>query len=675
MDDLLEKLRKELVILPCAPEELQKFNPEVKFILGLSKTLRLLSSMNLRGVAVCKRIPLKSDSQNCSCSADQANSLENKLSHGCMFIPAPNFDKVIIVKNVSDLSKEGAVNRITNSILDQLKHLNKVIEQIDLQNDLHARSKINVQLFVCYQNKLKCPQFEKLKSPSVNLNLNLHFIEEKFLQEKLHTCLDRKFDQAELIWKLIWHCSETIKEDFYHLSRHSFNVLSDKHANLEQSEEMIALLDFHFPNRKEKLQFIPHFNQIQDNMLFAFNEDGSLAEFPKYAAYLGEVRLFSEKLLARLNNPKGILLKGFSNQHLKTILDLDDIAPQQFQTDWLYLGCQYIIAFEVGMSQFPQNPTCTICNKIIQTLEKTIPQIQLILYSFWFAGQRNTEKIVGEAFFTFIKKLLKAIIFLPEIKYETFVSEIKAIRETSQVPTASKYQKLTKERSKALKTLTQNKNQLCNLLFIVQDNSDRNRLKLASLNEDLELVDSHISLQELFNSSSLTENQKIMDYFSSLLSVASLNSIQNADFTENRMLAFKLEDRFLSSQEKWCQGKKQENKDGTCKYKLFSKLILSPQQHGILCDFSKRYLVITGYPGTGKTLLLLAKCEQLASFENIDKIYFAYSKKKVLFRKFLEKTAKNCCSEIMTSKMEYREIIQKQDLEIFVADIKNVASL
>ena len=614
--------------------------------------------MNLHGLVVREQVPLNLTGDN-NAGASTSRQMPEKVSHGCMFVPAPNFDKVIVIKNVSSLSNDDSVSRISNSVLDQIYHLNNLVHYLKQHSGLKGQSKLIVQILVCHPNQLtEHTHFESLKSAICseeaqkncsNLDLSIDFIGENNLETKVLKCIKETTRQTELVEKLISHCLKTIPlEEIYHLSNLKFNLLSKQHETFEQIDEVIQLFDFYFPDRHKKLLSVPHFNRIEDHMLDSYTDEGKLGKFCGYAGYLGEVRLFSEKLLANLKSPTGILLKSFSNDHLNKILDFKFCATQQFEIDWLYLGAKYIVAFEVGMSENPQLPKTAICNKINQTIEKIIPQMQMILYSLLVSYHEKKNQRMNSSV---IQKLFKVIIYLPNVKFHSFVSEIESMREQTSkngIKLDTGLQKI-----KTILNVLKNKEQFfSSVLFLVEDENQSNALRLVRLAETLEIVDSdYRSLEEFFSCTDPVQ-ESLLKFLCSMFSFARLKCIENT--YDKKVLG--VDDRYKLS------------------HLSYSNFILSPQQHRILSDNSKTHLLITGQPGTGKTTLLLAKCEHLARSEEVTKIHFVYDERKKLYGKFLENLYLNCCCGETKEKINFTPIAA-QNFYYWIRDLPDVVTL
>ena len=686
MEATLEKLQHQLIVLPGTPVELQCLNPAVNFILGACKTVRKLFYMNLSGLVVCAPVPLKSAETREN--SDHINT--EKISQGFMFIPAPNFDKVVIVKNVIDISEDDSISILSRSILDEIDHLNNVVCHLNEKMNF-CQDKLSVRLFLCYNSKVKkSPHFPNLESTLfskisetdyVNLEITVQFLGKKDLKKRILRTVNETKDvipRAQKIVQslpnnlaqgLIFHCFETIPlNDLYHLSRQQVKLLSKEPETFDQVDKVIQLFDFYFPARREKLQTVPYFDQVEGEMVYKHNVEGKIDTSSEYYCQFGEMRLLFEKMSAKFRSPRGILLKSFSNDHLRRILDFQHLTPQQFEIDGLYLGCDCIIAFEVCEPDATERPGHAICNKIIKVIEKILPQMQLILYSFYVSYQHSRSQQV-ESSFNFLEKSLKIIVYLPYVTYDKFESEIEMIRYELQFPTTTNKQ-LPPEVLANLKMifeLMRKKQHLLNLLqFLIEDSDNRNELKLVQLSKDFQVLDSELYIGDIFNDSCSEENSMI-NYFHSLFCFARLSDTEKVNDA-----CFQLR---VSEVNSLCNsfglGHNEASEEVTVA-KTFSNLVLSPQQHRILSERDKTHLLIRGQPGSGKTTLILAKCEQMASSMEFTKIYFLYDKRKLLFQKYLEKIKYS--SNVPKGKIEFTGIYQFQ-LPRFLYNLNKVVNL
>ena len=91
--------------------------------------------------------------------------------------------------------------------------------------------------------------------------------------------------------------------------------------------------------------------------------------------------------------------------------------------------------------------------------------------------------------------------------------------------------------------------------------------------------------------------------------------------------------------------------------KIHPDLILSPQQKRIL-EEKKRFLVLLGEPGCGKTSLLLARALNAAEDPNVENIFFSIPKTKIPMRRWLEKFISSSSSVNLKKKWKVIEFSQ-----------------
>ncbi|XP_075257379.1 uncharacterized protein LOC142349588 isoform X3 [Convolutriloba macropyga] len=637
--DVEEKLATSLVIVPPMPTELKLLSPSIDLIMGHSRTISLLRESNLPGLVV-RKIGTKTG-----------------FIHSCLFIPAASFDRIIIIKHVKDLSRDGAIDKITASVSEQLNALNDYILAIDDQN-VFSSEQLSVDVITAFDYRAKkSNNLENLRSSFdksshfPNLKVVSIFIDERKLPSEIKKH-SRYVQASHLIKKLALNFYEELRRsERYNLRTTKLEFLSSASFGLHQVVNVCKLFDAFFPDRKRKLTTIPHLNRIEDNMLYAYNEEGELGYFADYARYMGEVRLFSEQVLAKLNNPCGVFVKSFTNDHLSTILSTDSTQPQPFQCDWLYAGNK-IVAFEVGLTRNPKSSghLCEVIQRrILQVLTRIIPHMLLMLHSFLlhffgtFSGSHDLS------FCTEIEKLFKCVIFLPNVGLSDFREAIaKMTIESGSI-------KKLKFGRQFFANSEQNHQTMSRFLyFLVRADENKEGLKLLRVNSSLEISECQQSVQDFFGPSEESDSQ-LLTYVSALISIAGLNN----HLPNQHETALDLDRRYLSSLK--LQPEIRENPN--------ENFVTSPQQYRILSDQSNTHLIITGQPGCGKTSLLLSKCNELASSPDIESIIFLYSHGKELFRKFLDQSIKYSGSSALHSKIQIHGVSAEENLaQLWIAE-------
>ena len=649
-ETILDEMKHNLIVLPKPPKELQLMNPAIVCVLGNGRTVKSLMDKNRRGLIVCKRAQFDLDPGPLEASDPPSSSGQgsspDKIQHGCVYFPAPRFDRVIIVKSVNNLSKIETIEKVCNSIQDQLQCLNNAVCLLN-QNNQITSEKLNVRLFVCLPQKVMKTHPSNLKRMKATVScyqendtiypkifLNTQFVSEEEFHSKLGQYLNTSFvselsNVQRLIERLILSYAQELQhENFYQLCPQKFKFLDAQPCSIDQIDEIINLFNFYFPNRNQKLETIPHFNQLADNMLYSYTDQGEPGSLQKYAPYMGEVRIFSEKLLSKLKNPSGILIKGFSSDHLRTILNGKHLTPQQFEIDWLYLGSSHIVVFEVGMSENPDHPRSALGNKIRQCFTTLLPQMQLILYSIWVPYKQKSETKTQQEFSSLVEDLLKIVIFIPGLSECTLVSELSVIKNAC------------KDHQNLLKWMA----------FLVESEESSRNLKLVGFNNNFEVINCETTLHQIFQGSiAAPEKDSFLNYFQSVICAASLNAVLEQKDANNNSTALDIDRRYIRLFKSWVQN---QQKSGEKKLTVGTDFVfvLSPQQHRILHE-GRSHLLITGEPGSGKTALLLAMCEKIAVNEDVTEILFVYDETKTLFEKYLTRILDKICNIARKSKV------------------------
>ena len=665
--NLRDAMESSLVVLPSPKRELVLLNPFIQSVLSHNRLISFLLLTGQHGLVVRKH-PKTLDNT----SKTSTSPLE-EIPFGCLFIPAPNSGKVFIFKMIEDISKKGEGDKIYKSFQHQLRNLNEVIKQFD--GPSFGQNATTIQLVICTAPKNeKCKEFLKFQSlmndyiskncDSGNISPVFILTRKRKLAEVLDkpvTCSRRQFDFVE---KLIAFYIYNLNREELYLPGPTHKFMGGEPVSINQIDKVVETFDFFFPDRECKLESIPSFNRMLDNMLYCWTEKGELGKFNDYSIYLGEVRLFSELLLAKIEKSCGVLIRGFSHEHLQTIATLPENSKiPNFEIDWLYLGKEHIVAFEVGLSESPEKAKqSSVSNKLKQCLTKIIPQMQFIIYSFRNLYSANTT----------LEDLnrLKVVVCLPNLKYDIFIAQIASIKEE-----VTKIREITSPSDLAI-LLNRNWAQVSNYLSFLVSSSSSDDLVWLRINDNFKVVKCDSTVDELFDKqtdpsgsvlsksddvevspgdSHSTPKHSFNDYVSACFASATLSM---SAFIEKT--ALDVDERYQESFEVW-RNKKFEGKSGG--HPQF-KFVLSPQQHRILLDKSNTHLILTGQPGTGKTLLLLAKCEQMARCEGVGDIFYFYDKNRCLFRKHLDALVERNCSQDLKGKLKVEG----------VADFKSISS-
>ena len=533
------------------------------------------------------------------------------------------------------------------------------------------REKLEIQLFICLSNRsINSKQFKQvqkswsesfIKSDGFsNIKISVIYSDRKSLERKLRFALNIPSPESSIIRDLQKFYVRKLQhvEQIYRLS---LPTELDEFV-----EETINLFEYNFSDRKQKLIIIPCLDKLKADVLSGYyvDEDDSISVSKK-------------AFTTTLEGISGILIQGFSSQHLETIVN-QNIQHPNFQFDWIYLGHKRLVVFEVETLRNPDNLVPTIQRLVIGCLSRTAPHVCLILYSFWKSFQQNRRTNINTSFSDVCEEILSHIIYIAGVTYDDFMQAIHTIRES-----ISKSVKTHKKDAATDVILKRNFVKTVELMkpdsriiFMVYAGSMREpeliqvnckfevirdqRLSgkifdsLSSPAEELleslsfppdemleslmgfppeEMLDSLGSLSETLFASSSEEKlsmQKFLKFATSLLSTASLNF---ADLESKNRCDISI------SQWKEMQAKRTFD------------LKLNKQQREILFEEDRTHLVISGEASVGEKGILIAKSEQLALRSDVDKVillYDHYGKKLRKYKEYLDECKRNPSIEAET---------------------------
>ena len=661
---LMQKLKDKLIVIPPLPRELVAMNPFVQCTLTHSNVISTLLLMKQTGLVV--RINPKHIYDIASTTT--ATKESNRISQGSLFIPVPNFGQIFVMKTVSDLSGDESVNNVRDQILNQVISIKQ-----DLNNSgLDSVDLWDIYFIICltHKNAKDSKHLEGLKASVSKIITDQHSFDQKLQIHLKYINIKNMFKEMKQVMKngskkqvsvaslAKYYFDKLNCECLYRPSKNKFKFTTQPSFDIEEIDTVLEIFNFFFPQRHQKLETIPSFNRMTDNMLFSYSTTGETGKFSDYAAYLGEVRLFSENFLDKLENTCGLFIKGFSNHHLSAIAEIENSKPANFEIDWLYLGKDEIVAIEVGLSENRSEAQKTpIKNKIFQCLKNIIPQMQLILFSLWHLYQKKTTLSSEEASFEesnfedLLQKIFKLVIFLPNIETETLLNQILIIKKQVTEPTAGSSQP-----DEFVELLKQNHRQVTQCLsFLTSSDAYGRNYSWIQLEGNWDIKQTKLwlhvtrgnqTIDKLFErvaiSDSAHHRESFVEYISACFCCASLTVLRVISKQTGRIegTPLQIEELYSASLELF----KKRTIYTRLKLPHYLNFILSPQQYRLLSDNSNEHLLITGQPGTGKTTLLVAKCELLGWQDEITAIFYFYTAKRKLFGEFLKQTIETSCS-------------------------------
>ena len=113
IEQLWPELFHILKVVPPPPEEVESISPYAKAVMTHNRLIsKLIETDELKGLLI--RGQPKG-------TLTQHGGHEVKYSQGCLFVPAPYFDKVILIKNVANIDKgQASIAEISDSLKEQL---------------------------------------------------------------------------------------------------------------------------------------------------------------------------------------------------------------------------------------------------------------------------------------------------------------------------------------------------------------------------------------------------------------------------------------------------------------------------------------------------------------------------------------------------------------------------
>ena len=287
--------------------------------------------------------------------------------------------------------------------------------------------------------------------------------------------------------------------------------------------------------------------------------------------------------------------------------------PNDFEIDWIHCGQNGITGFEVGTYTDPYNPKTALQNKFEQILTIILPQFLLILHTFFTFYYKTTEDLQNNNFDIFISEHLTLLIYLPQMRMkrmletlENWKAEMKNSRNKSL-------------RSQVLFPLSQTPEAHLSIVKILVED-ELGMFHVVQIDKDLnpQIAESSLVFENLCRTDFDTRNTssyELLQYINALFIIASHSNIFTTcgydKLISDRYYCYDelvrthidIDDRYKAALNKTKGNKKQP-----CNIVTELGIILSPEQLKILI-MDAHYLALFGPPGTGKSLLLLAKAE------------------------------------------------------------------
>ena len=540
---------------------------------------------------------------------------------------------VMVLKLVSNLKSDPAVINLVDKITEQMQAIDLFISSLNFQEIV-----VSVRLLLIVTNSKSDKLYEgriSVLERNIGEALN-HFQaievhtdlilrkndcgpldekQEKRFREALDQCMAPANSDCEkcdsVIDALIQSTPEFISlqlsTDMYNCN----NCENKEGFKLNNPQKVRETYMKFFKSATEKIMFLPDLDSFGHQILNSTCKEKGNMMLQKADGFLGEYVNFTECLLSRLREPKGLLIRGYSKVHLDTILTKN--FRHIFEFDWILCSRTKIFGFEVGRTDKIMQPKTAIQRKIDSVFCTSFPKFRFILVSLLKEMQMPCEDIRK-----FANKHFGFVIYFPNISKSSIVSFLK-----------------TRDAEQQIKLLNSTPKEILSQVYVLTTEDENFDLSVPSFHKFnangsmWELVSASLIVADLFGSetmesvSSPNEMPKNSDcrvlpeiqYLSGLLSFGFLlKKFSNDD---------KDDENFARDSQKAQQ-------------KFHSDLVLSPQQKRIL-DENKRFMLLVGEPGCGKTSLLLARALDAAEDAEIEKIIYVVPRNKIKLKEWLQK--------------------------------------
>ncbi|XP_075264621.1 uncharacterized protein LOC142356679 isoform X2 [Convolutriloba macropyga] len=446
---------------------------------------------------------------------------------------------------------------------------------------------------------------------------------------------------------------------YYSLTKSKLRTYNQNLIVLSDVEAVLEIVRSYFPNQFWKHYVVPDLDCIPETLLDKTTESGKVAANNEIGAYVGELKLFWEKLAPEVGRMAGAFLKSWKNVNLWTLLDERTTRPSTFEIDWIHCGLNGITGFEVGTILNPSNPNTALQNKLEQVFTTILPQFLLILHTFFTFYYESSNELPICTFDHFISEFFTLLIYLPQLKLEQLLKVQKSWKflpaqvfiPLSQTPEAH----------------------ISRVKFLVQDRMGKFQAVQIVWTKPggktfLDYVPGSKAIFENFRKKKFEEETnpayKLVQYINALFIIGSHRTVFRSSRFDNYHDNFASYDELISKRIDIdyrylaASGKKPPSNIVT-KFGI----ILSPEQLKILTT-KETYLALFGPPGTGKSLLLLAKADELAQEETIECVIYAYEKTRTFFDTWLREMIDRYASDKLKAKIKieltgYRQLFEE----------------
>ena len=390
--------------------------------------------------------------------------------------------------------------------------------------------------------------------------------------------------------------------------------------SLRSLEDVVSVFQNFLSCAEKDILFFPDFDSTPGSVLDQTTASGCL-DISTLDGFLGEEVDFTEKLLGRLDKPKGLFIRRYSLKELNAVLKRP--YTLNFEFDYIFCSSNKIYGIEVSRSKMLEDPRSCIERKLCSVFSKMLPRLCLILASWLYNVNVNLNL---EQRTNFVENVVEFVIYFTNIS----AAEVKDCLKNCQIDMKKVWKVLEVTPSIVIQKVT---------ILCHENGSFDTKLpssyKLMRNDSFWTLEWSNITTQDIFSDihqkddKNLNFQLHLIQYLSGLLSFGFL--AQNFSIYQPEMQPLDWDTK-MNAKEYQCPN-----------------IILSPQQKKILKS-THRYLFLLGEPGSGKTMLLFAKALEAAKDPGVEHIVFFYPNTKTEFEKNLKQFIENANSPLLKEK-------------------------
>ena len=644
---------------PEVPPEIAA-NPNSFAVAGSPNSVRLLDKLGItEGMLIMWQAP--------------EHLLNSAPKNQSIFIPFLEKSRgIILIKNVCALN----VELLGNQIHQQLNELETFIISLKI-----THQKLGVQLLLVLDKKCQrdsVNKIQELENLVLKSSSNFHCItvavnamanktekdtftnvEKEHFNSILLTCLtqapedglDRELNP--IIQALI---DSTPQFNYLKLSTNAYNnnIFENKEGiDLKNVKKVKEIYSKFFAPSSDKIMFLPDLDLMGHQILDSTKPYDGASILKDFDGFLGQYVNFTECLLSRLRNPKGLLIRGYSHKQLNAILN--ENFSLNFEFDWIFCANDEITVFEVGRSDNVSTPSSTVSRKLTQIFSKLLPKFQYFVVSFLKSIEMESKLVEN-----FLQNHLQFIAYFPNIsddKIRNFLMGLnKEDKENLQF-------RIVNETLNSMP-----RNITSQVLIMVDGDGEKSQKQLPILyhlqpvdnGTGWTLVPSSITANDIFRCKNSSQTSSDI----SGISIGDCRPVHEVHYISGLLTCGFLIQSFRQAEDSqplpsWdLKVKAKTSRKGDYLSKLHPDLILSPQQKRIL-EENRKFLMLLGEPGCGKTSLLLARALNAAEDPNVETVFFSIPKTKIAMKIWLEKFASSSTS------MDFKKKWKLADLEMF----------